>query len=50
MIKLKNKPYTGNIKRSDVPINKDKRIFRSTAGKHHNINNVGAPMRGGIRL
>lgn len=44
------RPVVGNVHRNDVPIKKDKNIFRHTAGKTHNVNINGAPMRGGIRL
>ena len=44
------RPVVGTPHRSDVNVRRDKSVFRYTAGKSHNVNNLGLPMRGGIRL
>ena len=44
------RPVVGSVRRSDVNVRHDKSIFKNTAGKSHNVNNAGLPMRGGIRL
>jgi hypothetical protein len=38
------------MKRKPVPLNKSKKIFKSTANKTHIKNLSPKPMRGGIRL
>lgn len=47
---MANYPVSGGVKRYNVKVGKDKKVFSRTASLTHRLNVNPRPMRGGIRL